>query len=150
MLAVVNVLKILSNPVVLLSVLLAGSLTFGGCQSKRIKGLKADVAEYKAAVVKFKAEVESGRNNLKVVNRQLEVERAKLAELEAHAASLRTELERAQQVRQALEADKARAIAASNRARVDAERTLKAFMERYARATRNPDCQAILEAPLCR
>lgn len=150
MIALVNVLKILSNPVILLSILLAGSLTFGGCQSKRIKGLKADVAEYKAAVVKFKAEVESGRNNLKVVNRQLEIERAKLAELEAHAASLRTELERAQQVRQALEADKARAIAASNRARVDAERTLKTFMERYARATRNPDCQAILEAPLCR
>ena len=147
---IINALKFLSNPVVLLSVLLAGSLAFGGCQSKRIKGLKADVAEYKAAAVKFKAEVETGRNNLKVVNRQLEIERAKLAELEAHVATLRAELAKAQEVRARIEADHKRALAAQAAAKVDAERTLATFMERYARATRNPDCQAVLETLLCR
>ena len=147
---VVNALKFLSNPLVLLSVLLAGSLAFGGCQSKRIKGLKADVAEYKAAVVKVNAEVEAARNNLKVANRQLEVERAKLADLEAVTATLREELARALEVRAKIEADHKRALAAQAAAKVDAERTLATFMERYARATRNPDCQAVLETLLCR
>lgn len=150
MIALVNVLKILSNPMVLLSILLAGSLTFGGCQSKRIKGLKADVAEYKAAVVKIKAEVETGRNNLKVATKALETERAKLADLEAHADLLRSELAAAQAVRAKIEADHKRALEAQAAAKVDAERTLHTFMERYARATRNPDCQAVLETLLCR
>lgn len=150
MIALVNVLKILSNPVILLSILLAGSLTFGGCQSKRIKGLKADVIEYKAAVVKAKADADAEREKLKVANRQLAVEQAKLADLEAVTATLREELAKAQAVRAKIEADHKRALAAQAAAKVDAERTLATFMERYARATRNPECQAVMETLLCR
>ena len=146
----INGLKFLSNPLVLLSILLAGSLTFGGCQSRRVKALKEDYATQKAELVKIKAaNVQIGkllaeaRANLAQVEAQIEADKLEIA-------TIRAELERAQAVRAALEADKAKAINASNDARVDAERTLKTFMERYARATRDPDCQAILEAPLCR
>jgi len=146
----INGLKFLSNPLVLLSILLAGSLTFGGCQSRRVKALKADIAEHKAEVVKLRAAN-------KAIDKMLAAARANLAQVEAQIeadkleiATIRAELERAQAVRAALEADKAKALKASNDARVDAERTLKTFMERYARATRDPGCQAILEAPLCR
>ena len=146
----INGLKFLSNPLVLLSILLAGSLTFGGCQSRRVKALKEDYAAQKAELVKIKAaNVQIGkllaeaRANLAQVEAQIEADKLEIA-------TIRAELERAQAVRAALEADKAKALKASNDARLDAERTLKTFMERYARATRDPGCQAILEAPLCR
>lgn len=143
-------LKILSNPIVLLSVLLAGSLAFGGCQSKRVKALKLDLQESKAEIAKFKAANKAIDKLLAEARKDLARVEAEIEANKAEIASLRTELDRAQQVRQALEADKARALAASERARKDAERTLAAFVDRYARATRNPDCQAILEAQLCR
>lgn len=147
---VLNALKFLSNPVILLSILLAGSLTFGGCQSKRVKALKLDIQEAKAELAKFKAANKAIDKLLAEARKDLARVEAEIVANKAEITTLQTELARAQQVRQALEADKAKAIAASNRARVDAERTLKAFVDRYARATRNPDCQAILEAPLCR
>ncbi len=147
---VINALKFLSNPVVLLSVLLAGSLTFGGCQSKRVKALKLDLQESKAELAKFKAANKAIDKLLAEARKDLARVEGEIEANKAEIASLRTELDRAQQVRQALEADKARALAASERARKDAERTLAAFVDRYARATRNPDCQAILEAQLCR
>lgn len=146
----INALKFLSNPVVLLSVLLAGSLTFGGCQSKRVKALKLDLQESKAEIAKFKAANKAIDKLLAEARKDLARVEGEIEANKAEIASLRTELDRAQQVRQALEADKARALAASERARKDAERTLAAFVDRYARATRNPDCQAILEAQLCR
>lgn len=145
-----NALKLLSNPLVLLSVLLAGSLAFGGCQSKRIAGYKLKAEEHKAQIASLvKAslawEAKAKENAGKVVTLQGE-----LAALAADFHTAQDELKKAQAVREAIEADKQKAIAASNRARRDAETTLQTFMERYARATRNPDCAALLEAQLCR
>ena len=147
---VINALKFLSNPLVLLSVLLAGSLAFGGCQSKRIASFKREAVEHKAQIAALEKgsklwEAKAKENAGKVTTLQ--------GELEATVRDYQTvqaELAKAQAVRDAIEADKAKAIAASNRARRDAETTLQTFMERYARATRNPDCAAMLNAGLCR
>lgn len=147
---VINALKFLSNPLVLLSVLLAGSLAFGGCQSKRIASFKIKAAEHKAQIVALtqasKAwEAKAKENAGKVTTLQGEV-----TALQNDFSLAKSELAKAQAVRAAIEADKAKALAASARARRDAETTLQTFMERYARATRNPDCAAMLNAGLCR
>lgn len=146
----VNVLKVLSNPLVLLSVLLAGSLTFGGCQSKRIAGFKQKAEEHKAQIVALSKASLAWEAKAKENAGKVESLCGELAALVADYATAQAELKKAQAVREAIEADKLKAIAASNRARRDAETTLQTFMERYARATRNPDCAAMLNAGLCR
>ena len=147
---VINALKFLSNPLVLLSVLLAGSLAFGGCQSKRIAGFKQKAEEHKAQIVALEKGSKLWEAKALQNARKVEELQGELAAIAADYQTAQAELAKAQEVRQALEADKAKAIAASNRARRDAETTLQTFMERYARATRNPDCAALLNAGLCR
>ena len=142
MLAVLNALKFLSNPLILLSVLLAGSLAFGGCQSRRIKGYQAQAKEAKAAIVRLEAEGKVSRDNLKAAQ----------ADLAATAGALNaanSELIACQNVRAKVEAEQKAALAASERAKRDAERTLSTFMDRYARAYRNPSCRALLDTPVC-
>lgn len=147
---VINALKFLSNPLVLLSVLLAGSLAFGGCQSKRIAGFKQKAEEHKAQIVALGKASQAWEAKAKDNAAKATALQGELAALSVDYQTAQAELAKAQEVRQALEADKAKAIAASNRARRDAETTLQTFMERYARATRNPDCAALLNAGLCR
>lgn len=147
---VINALKFLSNPLVLLSVLLAGSLAFGGCQSKRIAGYKIKAEEHKAQIVALGKASQAWEAKAKENAGKVTALQGEMAALAADFHTAQAELAKAQEVRQALEADKAKAIAASNRARRDAETTLQTFMERYARATRNPDCAAMLNAGLCR
>lgn len=146
----VNVLKVLSNPVVLLSVLLAGSLAFGGCQSKRIAGFKQKAEEHKAQIVALEKGSKLWEQKALQNARKVEGLQGELAALVADYATAQAELKKAQEVREAIEAEKAAALAASNRARRDAESTLRTFMDRYARATRNPDCAALLNTGLCR
>lgn len=146
----VNALKFLSNPLVLLSVLLAGSLTFGGCQSKRIAGYKLKAEEHKAQIVALEKGSKLWEAKAKENAGKVEALRGELAATVRDFQTVQAELAKAQAVREAIEADKLKAIAASNRARRDAETTLQTFMERYARATRNPDCAAMLNAGLCR
>lgn len=146
----VNALKFLSNPLVLLSVLLAGSLAFGGCQSKRIAGYKIKAEEHKAQIVALEKAGKLWEAKAKENAGKAEALKGELAALVADYATAQAELKKAQAVREAIEADKLKALAASNRARRDAETTLQTFMERYARATRNPDCAAMLNAGLCR
>lgn len=147
---VINALKFLSNPLVLLSVLLAGSLTFGGCQSKRIASFKIKAAEHKAQIVALTQASKAWEAKAKENAGKVTTLQGELAALSADFHAAQAELKRAQEVRAAIEADKAKALAASARARRDAETTLQTFMERYARATRNPDCAAMLNAGLCR
>lgn len=147
---VVNALKFLSNPLVLLSVLLAGSLAFGGCQSKRIAGFKQKAAEHKAQIVALEKASRAWEAKAKENAAKADSLQGELAATVRDFETVRAELAKAQAVRAAIEADKAKALAASNRARRDAETTLQTFMERYARATRNPDCAAMLNAGLCR
>ena len=146
----VNVLKVLSNPLVLLSVLLAGSLTFGGCQSKRIASFKREAVEHKAQIASLSKSAQAWEAKAKENAGKVTTLQGELAAISADFAQVQAELKRAQEVRAAIEADKAKALAASARARRDAETTLQTFMERYARATRNPDCAAMLNAGLCR
>lgn len=146
----VNALKFLSNPLVLLSVLLAGSLAFGGCQSKRIAAFKREAVEYKAEIAKLVNSAKGWEAKAKENAAKVESLNGELAATIQDYQTVRAELEKAQQVRAAIEADQKRALAASARARRDAETTLQTFMERYARATRNPDCAAMLNAGLCR
>lgn len=146
----VNLLKVLSNPLVLLSVLLAGSLAFGGCQSKRIAGFKQKAEEHKAQIVALGKASQAWEAKAKENAGKVTALQGEMAALAADFHTAQAELAKAQEIRQALEADKVKALAASNRARRDAETTLQTFMERYARATRNPDCAAMLNAGLCR
>lgn len=147
---VVNALKFLSNPLVLLSVLLAGSLAFGGCQSKRIAGFKLKAEEHKAQIASLSKAAQAWEAKAKENAAKAEALAGEVAALSADFETAKAELVKAQEVRAAIEADKAKALALSNRARRDAETTLQTFMERYARATRNPDCAALLNAGLCR
>lgn len=146
---VINALKFLSNPLVLLSVLLAGSLAFGGCQKHRVKVLKQDLAKAEQVRDDFKRKRDEIDKLLTAVRAELALAEREIESGRLEVATLRTELASAQQVRARIEAEHKRAQAASERARKDAERTLAEFVDRYARATRNPDCMAILEAPLC-
>ena len=147
---VINALKFLSNPLVLLSILLAGSLAFGGCQSKRIAGFKREAVEHKAQIASLSKSAQAWEAKAKDNAAKVTALQGEISALVADYATLKAELVKAQEIRAAIEADKAKALAASARARKDAETTLQTFMERYARATRNPDCAAMLNAGLCR
>lgn len=144
-----NALKFLSNPMVLLSVLLAGSLAFGGCQSKRIAGFKQKAAEHKAQIVAL--EKASRAWEAKAVDNAQQLAAA-FRDLETRATentALRTELDSCQQVRIAIEAEKQRALAAAERKRLDTERTLATVTERFAAYVRKPQCRAAMDLPLC-
>lgn len=145
----VNALKFLSNPLVLLSVLLAGSLAFGGCQSKRIAGFKLKAEEHRAQIASlskaaqaWEAKAVTNASLLAAANRDLETRATE-------NTALRTELASCQQVRLVIEAEKQRAVAASERARKDAETTLASVTERFALYVRKPQCRAAMELPLC-
>lgn len=145
----VNALKFLSNPLVLLSVLLAGSLAFGGCQSKRIASYKREAVAHKTELVQVKASAKAweakavtNASLLAAANRDLETRATE-------NTALRTELASCQQVRLVIEAEKQRAVAASERARKDAETTLASVTERFALYVRKPQCRAAMELPLC-
>lgn len=144
-----NALKFLSNPLVLLSVLLAGSLTFGGCQSKRIASFKREAADNKAQIVSlvksskaWEAKAVENASQLAAANRDLETRATE-------NTALRTELASCQDVRIAIEAEKQRAIAAAERKRLDTERTLASVTERFAAYVRKPQCRAAMDLPLC-
>ncbi len=144
-----NALKFLSNPMVMLSVALAISMTFGGCQSKRIASFKREAAEHKAQIVAL------GKASKAWEARAAESDKALAAatrDLETRAlenGALRTELASCQRVRTAIEADQKRALAAAERARKDAETTLASITERFAAYVRKPQCRAAMDLPLC-
>lgn len=144
-----NALKFLSNPLVMLSVLLAGSLAFGGCQSKRIASFKIKAAEHKAQIVAltqaskaWEAKAADNARKLAAANRDLETRATE-------NTALRTELTSCQQVRIAIEVEKQRAVAAAERKRLDTERTLASVTERFAAYVRKPQCRAAMDLPLC-
>lgn len=144
-----NALKFLSNPLVMLSVLLAGSLAFGGCQSKRIASFKIKAAEHKAQIVAltqaskaWEAKAADNARKLAAANRDLETRATE-------NTALRTELASCQQVRIAIEVEKQRAVAAAERKRLDTERTLASVTERFAAYVRKPQCRAAMDVPLC-
>lgn len=142
-------LKILSNPMVLLSVLLAGSLMFGGCQSKRIAGFKRDAIAHKAELVQVKASAKDWEDKARENASKLADATRDLETRATENAALRAELTSCQQVRIAIEADKRRAVAASERARLDTERALASVTERFAAYVRKPQCRAAMDLPLC-
>ena len=144
-----NALKFLSNPMVLLSVALAISMTFGGCQSKRIASFKREAAAHKAELVQVKASAKAweakaldNASKLAAAHRDLETRATE-------NTALRTELASCQDVRIAIEADKQRAVAAAERKRLDTERTLASVTERFAAYVRKPQCRAAMDLPLC-
>lgn len=144
-----NALKFLSNPMVLLSVALAVSMTFGGCQKRRVAGLKADVAKVTEARDELKKKAKEAEGLLTAARADLAAAKRDLQTRATENTALRTELASCQDVRIAIEAEKQRAIAAAERKRLDTERTLASVTERFAAYVRKPQCRAAMDLPLC-
>ena len=86
---------------------------------------------------------------LSVANQNLLTVRAANAQWLVTTEALRKANEECVGTKQASQAQADKVVAEAKAKAADASRTLKAWLERYAKAVRSPDCKSVAESVLC-
>lgn len=86
---------------------------------------------------------------LAVANQNLQTVRAANAQWLVTTEALRKANDECVGTKQAAQANAEKVVAEAKAKAADASKTLKAWMERYAKAARSPDCKSVAESVLC-
>lgn len=120
---------------------LAAAVLVFGFQGCRIKSLKKDVAQAEAKVLIASSARDIALAGLKDAHNANVAGEAVIAAQRAELDARKAEADRNRAANDA-------ALKAAKAAQKDAEVTLQAFVDRYARASRVPECKALLDTPL--